>query len=124
MQHMPGRFVIAVELEQQREIGRGRVRVLDEDPVAAQLVTKNVLFEALRDQRDFKIALIAAVGDERIVGDIIRIEWRALALRLHAEIHRAGNRHRRSICRGVVARNRRDCIIDILQAILDLVSHQ
>ena len=91
VQHMTDVALVAIELKQECEMLQFHVGVLSKHAVAIQLLVHDVREEALRNQRDLQIALIAGVVIHDIVGDIVRIERLDLAVGIHRQADCTGD---------------------------------
>ena len=115
-------MLVALELKEQRKGRRLHSRVFHQHLGRfVQGLLEDVLGKRLGDQRDLQVALIAIVGHGHIVGDVVSVKGRGLALRRQIEIDRAGDGHRRAKGHGPVLPHGQRGIVDIGEAEFYLV---
>ena len=98
------------------------VGVLCKHAVAIQFLVHDVREEALRDQRDLQITLIAGVVIHDIVGDIIRIKRLDLAIGIHRKTDCTGDADRLCIGDTAIFVKGCLCIVAVFQAKFDLIA--
>ena len=98
------------------------IGVLSKHAVSIQLLVHDVRKEALRDQRDLQITLVAGVVIHDIVGDVVRIERFNLAIGIHRKTDGTGDADR--LCIGDAAIFVKGClgVMAVFQAKFDLIA--
>lgn len=98
------------------------IGVFRKHTVAIQLLVHDVREEALRDQRDFQIPLIAGVVIHDIVGDIVRIERLDLAIGIHRKTDCTRDADRLCVGDAAIFVKGRLGIMAVFQAKFDLIA--
>ena len=114
--------LVAIELKQEGEMLQFHIGVLSKHAVAIQLLVHDVREEALRDQCDFQITLVAGVVIHDIVGDIVRIKRLDLAIGIHRKTDCTGDADRLRIGDTAIFVKGRLCIMAVFQAKFDLIA--
>ena len=114
--------LVTIELEQEGEMFQFHIGVLSKHAVAIQFLVHDVREEALRDQRDLQIALVAGVVIHNIVGDIVRIERLDLAIGIHRKTDGTGDTDRLCIGDTAIFVKGCLCIVAVFQAKFDLIA--
>ena len=114
--------LVAIELEQEGEMLQFHVGVLSKHTVAIQLLVHDIREEALRDQCDLQIPLVAGVVIHDIVGDIVCIERLDLAIGIHRKTDCTGDADRLCVSDTAIFVKGCLCIMAVFQAEFDLVA--
>ena len=114
--------LVAIELEQEREMLQFCIGVLCQNTVAIQFLVHDVGKERLRDQGDFQIPLIAGVVIHNIVGDIVRIERIDITIGIQGLTDCTWNAYRGIVGNAAVLVKGRLGVMAVFQAVLDLVA--
>ena len=113
---------IAIELKEQGEMDRLRIRILQQYAISIFYLAQNIFPEILRYHCAFKVTVVTAVCRCYIILDTVRPEDRLVSLRFKGKIHGTGPCDRRFICCCTVLRNRSDGVVYIFEVVLDLIS--
>ena len=98
------------------------IGVLRKHTVAIQFLVHDVREEALRDQGNFQITLVAGVVIYDIVGDIVRIERLDLAVGIHRQADCTGDADRLCVSDTAIFVKGCLCIMAVFQAKFDLIA--
>ena len=114
--------LVAIELKQEGEMLQFHIGVLSKHAVAIQLLVHDVREEALRDQCDLQITLVAGVVIHDIIGDIVRIKRLDLAIGIHRKTDCTGDADRLCIGDTAIFVKGRLSIMAVFQTKFDLIT--
>ena len=114
--------LVAIELEQEREMLQFCVGVFRQNAVAIQFLVHDIREEGLRNQGDFQITLIAGVVIHDIVGDIVRIERLNITIGIQGQTDRTRDAYRGIVGNAAVLVKGCLGVMAVFQAVLDLVA--